>query len=331
MPVDAEPWVEYVGNEGPGKGKRIVFITGDEEYRSEEAMPQLARILAYHHGFSCRVCFAVDPKTGMIDPMVNDNIPGTEALAEADLLVIYTRFRDLPDEQMKPIVDFVESGKPVVGLRTSTHAFLTKKHKKYESWSTRSRKPRGGFGRNVLGETWIAHHGGHGRESSRGIRIPHERRHPILRGIDDKNVWCPGDVYRVRLPMLDGVRVLMLGEVLAGMKPDSPTLMAKEGPGLHPKNEPRMPMVWTRIHESKSGKKARVFATTMGASQAFTQAGSRRLLVQACYWALGLEKKIPKEGAKVELCGRYTPTRFGFKKHQKGVRPVDLRWAPGDR
>src|SRR5262249_4572794 len=119
----ADPWVVYDGFDGPGKGKHIVLVSGDEEYRSEEMLPQLARILARHHGFKCTVLFAIDPKDGTINPNTNNNIPGLEALQTADLLVLFTRFRNLPDEQMKHLVEYIESGKPIIGLRTATHAF----------------------------------------------------------------------------------------------------------------------------------------------------------------------------------------------------------------
>src|ERR1700720_1854191 len=99
----ADPGVVYEGGEGPGKGKHIVLVSGDEEYRSEEALPQLGKILAKHHGFKCTVLFAIDAKDGTINPNQNDNIPGLEALATADLMIIATRFRNLPDEQMKHI------------------------------------------------------------------------------------------------------------------------------------------------------------------------------------------------------------------------------------
>src|SRR5262249_14723660 len=82
----ADPWVVYKGGDGPGKGKHIVLISGDEEYRSEEALPQLAKILAKQHGFQCTVLFAIDPTTGFINPNVNNNIPGLEALKTADLM-----------------------------------------------------------------------------------------------------------------------------------------------------------------------------------------------------------------------------------------------------
>src|SRR6266699_2166182 len=95
VPVPAaDPWVVYEGHDGPGKGKHVVLISGDEEYRSEEALPQLAKILARHHGFKCTVLFAIDPNDGTINPNKNNNIPGLEALQHADLMVIATRFRD---------------------------------------------------------------------------------------------------------------------------------------------------------------------------------------------------------------------------------------------
>ena len=114
--------IVFEGDSGPGRGKHIVLVSGDEEYRSEEGLPQLAKILARRHGFKCTVLFAIDRKDGTINPIQADNIPGLEALDTADLLVLLTRFRDLPDDQMQYIVDYVEAGKPVIGLRTATHA-----------------------------------------------------------------------------------------------------------------------------------------------------------------------------------------------------------------
>ena len=134
-PPAAEPpsphVLTYEGAEGPGKGKHVVLISGDEEYRSEEGLPQLAKILATHHGFKTTVLFAIDPDSGIVNPHVNTNIPGTDALDSADLMVILTRWRRLPDDQMAPIDRFLKAGKPIVGLRTATHAFAppTEPHK----------------------------------------------------------------------------------------------------------------------------------------------------------------------------------------------------------
>ena len=135
-----DPWVVYDGKDGPGKGKHVVFVTGDEEYRSEESMPQLARILAERHGFKCTVLFAINKQTGEIDPQTLDNIPGLEALKSADLMVLFTRWRELPDEQMKFIIDYTNSGKPIVGLRTATHAFNIPAGKTYSKYSFQSKE-----------------------------------------------------------------------------------------------------------------------------------------------------------------------------------------------
>src|SRR5687767_6210573 len=169
--------VVYDGFDGPGKGKHIVLVAGDDEYRSEEALPQLGKILARHHGFKCTVLFAIEDgreipmsggkspnlvrtAVGEINPNIS-NIAGLEALASADLMVIFTRFRDLPDEQMKHIVDYLDAGKPIVGIRTATHAFNVPAGKTYAkfSYNYAGKDYEQGFGRQILGETWISHHG----------------------------------------------------------------------------------------------------------------------------------------------------------------------------
>ena len=77
---NSENWIVYEGNKGPGTGKHIVLVSGDEEYRSEEALPLLAKILTVHHGFKCTVLFAIDPDTGEINPEEQTNIPGLHNL-----------------------------------------------------------------------------------------------------------------------------------------------------------------------------------------------------------------------------------------------------------
>jgi type 1 glutamine amidotransferase len=315
----ADPWLVVEGGEGPGKGKRIVLVSGDEEYRSEEALSQLAKILAKHHGFHCTVLYAIDPKTGAIDPNTVDNIPGLEALRLADLMVIATRFRNLPDGQMKEIDDYLRAGKPVVGMRTATHAFNVPKDRAFHhySWDQKGDKLPQGFGRQVLGETWISHHGSHGHESTRGIIAPDAKDHPILRGIKDGDIWGPTDVYGVRLPLPGDSRPLVLGQVLVGMKPDDKPVEGK-------KNDPMMPVAWTKTSSVAGGPAGRVFTTTMGAATDLLAAGTRRLLVNACYWAAGLEERISAT-SNVDLVGVFEPTPFGFNGAKKGRTPADYR------
>jgi type 1 glutamine amidotransferase len=307
-----DPWMTYRGGDGPGQGKQIVLISGDEEYRSEEALPQLGKILAKRHGFTCTVLFAIG-KNGAIEPNRNDNIPGLLALKNADLMIIATRFRDLPDDQMKNIVDYVESGRPIIGMRTATHAFNLKAGKKYARYSFNSKEWDGGFGRQVLGETWISHHGNHAHESTRGIIAPGETAHPILRGIKDGDIWGPTDVYGVRLPLPGDSKPLVLGQVVADMTPSGKPVEGK-------KNDPMMPVAWVKTFTGESGKPARIFATTMGAATDLESAGVRRMLVNAVYWTLGLEDKIAPE-SDVSLVGEYKPRPFGFGGAAKGVMP----------
>lgn len=308
-----DAWVVYEGKDGPGKGKHIVLVSGDEEYRSEEALPLLGKILAKHHGFKCTVLFAIDLKDGSINPN-QSNIPGLESLQSADLMIIATRFRNLPDEQMQHIAKYVESGKPIIGMRTATHAFNNPGSKQFSKYHWQSKIWPGGFGKQVLGETWVAHHGDHGRQSTRGILVKENAEHPILRGIKDGDIWGPTDVYTVRLGA--DCKPLVLGQVLTGMKSTDPAL---EGP----KNNPMMPVAWVRTFET-DGKKARVFTTTMGAATDLVAEGTRRMLVNASYWAVGLEQQIPAS-SNVELVGTYNPTNFGFKGFKKGVKPSDLK------
>src|ERR1041385_9168962 len=85
------PWIAIAGGKGPGHGKTVVLIAGDEEYRSEETFLQLAKILAKRHGFNCIVLFAIDPMDGTVNPNFNSNIPGLENLKKADLMIMLIR------------------------------------------------------------------------------------------------------------------------------------------------------------------------------------------------------------------------------------------------
>jgi hypothetical protein len=309
--------VVYEGAKGPGHGRHIVFLAGDEEYRSEEGLPMLAKILAAHHGFTCTVLFSINPATGDIDPICQTNEPGMEALDTADLCVMLLRFREWPDAQMKHFVDYLNSGKPIIALRTSTHAFQYQRNKNspYAKFDWNNSDWPGGFGRQVLGDTWISHHGDHGKESTRGVINQPLKRHPILRGVTD--LWWPTDVYTVEHLPADA-QVLVWGQVLAGMKPEDP-------PVTGPKNNPLMPLIWVREYKGGAGKTSKIIATTAGAAVDLQNEDFRRLLVNACYWSLGLEDKIPAK-ADVDCVGQYQPSFFGFDGGKKGVKPSDLKW-----
>jgi Trehalose utilisation len=318
-PVRGADFVVYEGKSGPGHGKHVVFLTGDEEYRSEEGLPQLARILADRHGFKCTVCFSID-KNGDIDPNTTNNESGLEALDSADACVILTRFRVWPDDQMKHFADYYLAGKPFVGLRTATHAFAFPPQSTYGKFGWNNKTWPGGFGRQVLGETWINHWGGHKHQATRGVIEPSAKDDPILRGVTD--VFGTTDVYEAE-PQADA-KILLRGQVLTGMNPT-------DGPASGPKkrkdgqtqdlNDPMMPIAWTREPQNEAGKTNKVLCTTMGAATDLTNEGLRRLIVNGVYWGCGLE--IPAS-ADVALVGDFKPTFYGPNEGKKGVKPESL-------
>lgn len=332
----AKQWLNFEGNDNK---PNIVLISGDEEYRSEEALPQLAKILSTHHGFNCTVLFAQDPEhPGIVDPNYRSNIPGLESLGNADLMIIFTRFRSLPDEQMQFIDNYLKNGKPVIGLRTATHAFkfndaeFETQFANYGNYYNADDEWKDGFGRVILGEKWISHHGKHKHQSTAGIPAPGKENHPILTGINGGNIWGPTDVYGVRLPLPDDSEPIVLGQVinrageydendpLYGMKlTDSEAATSKmiqdengQEKEINP-NDPMMPVAWIKSYQVPNGEKGKVFATTMGASTDLLAEGTRRMLINAAYWCL--ELPVPEE-ANVNLIGDYTPSAFVKKDDQ---------------
>lgn len=359
--------IVFEGGSGPGKGRHIVLVSGDEEYHSEEALPQLAKILSRHHGFKCTVLFAIDPATGIINPRVRDNIPGLETLKTADMMVIFTRWRILPDEQTKHIADFIKTGKPIVGLRTATHAIAppTAAHDIMRKWLGMMKRtpdkagPRpviseelwgpygylgdgywgpnqkwqGGFGKFIIGEMWVAHHGHHKHESTLGIIAPDAQKHPVLRGIKNGEIWGSTDVYTIDLPLPGDSKPLILGQVIARKGEYDPNdvnfgMRPTDGPPVVEKNNPMMPVAWTKTYQDDGGKKGRVFATTMGSAADLANAPLRRLVVNGVYWALRMEKQIPKGGTKADLVGEFSPSQYGFSTDeywvQRNLKPADL-------
>jgi len=222
--------------------------------------------------------------------------------------VLFTRFRSLPDADMQHLADYVRAGKPVFGIRTATHAFHFRVNKTYERYSYNSKEWDGGFGRQALGETWVAHHGQHGKQGTRALIAKGRESHPVLRGIRDGEIWSRTDVYRVRLPLPGDSQPLLFGQVTSGMQPSD----AAE-PGVV--NDPLMPVAWTKTY-----KGGRVFVTTIGSAQDLLNESYRRLLINASYWAVALEDRISPR-ANVDLVGDYQPLPFGMNGFRKGVKP----------
>jgi hypothetical protein len=315
-PVPESPkWLTYPGGEGPGKGKHVVFIVGDQEYRSEQSMPMMAGILSKHHGFDCTVLFAID-ENGMVDPTAptdppKDNpesfkkhdIPGLEYLKTADLMILYTRHLTLPEDQQKLIVDYLDSGKPLIGLRTANHGFRGPLPYEIDG-------KRAGIG-EILGGAFMNHHGIWHGDSTRGDIVPEMKDSPILIGV--KDIWGPSDVYRTfkegtGLP--EGCTALVMGQPLIGRG---------FGGKDNPEKEP-LPVVWTKGWKTSKGETARVLQCTMGSGQDFESPGLRRLLVNGVYWGLEMGDKISADSS-VEYTSEYKPLGTGFNYEKLGVVP----------
>ena len=289
-PVFAADWL-HLPAKGKANGKRVVFVSGDEEYRTEESFPMLAKILSQKHGYDCTVLFAINPDGGFVDPNFQKNIPGLAALEKADLMVIGTRFRQLPDEQLAPIAAFLNAGKPVIGLRTATHAFTGGAKTGEFKWSE--------FGLKILGEKWVNHHGGHGSQGTRGIVEAANAKHPLFNGVGE--IFGPTDVYTVSNLDLKTATLLLRGAVTETLDPKSPAIAGK-------KNEPMMPLAWLREYTAPNGtSKGAAFCTTLGASVDFADEDLRRLVVNA---AFALTKQPVPAKADVAYVDAFEPTFY---------------------
>ena len=299
--------VKYTGSVKEKKGKNLVLIASDHEYRAEETIPALARILAVHHGIDCTVLFGLN-KDGEIEAGIS-NIPGLEALKKADGMVIFTRFLALPPEQMKHIDDYLNRAGPVVGLRTSTHGFNYKNDKdpyyKYHFRYT-GKDYEAGFGHQVLGQSWVGHYGKNHTQSTRIDIIKDKKNHPILRGVKKVHVQAGGYNAEAQKDW----DILTMAQPLMSMKPD----------GVDDKTKPPMASEWTRHYQGKNGKKGRVFTSLYGASEDLLNPGYRRMIVNGVYWTLGLENKI-KPDSKIDFVGPYKPTTFKNRGEVRGVKP----------
>lgn len=285
----------------------VVFVMGDEEYRSEESMPMLARILHRETGAQISLCYPLD-SAGYVDPNRLDHIAGLKALDSADLMVLFTRFRQLPPEELRHIADFAESGRPMVGFRTATHAFRYPDSSAYahmnNAWPAR-----------VFGQQWITHHGHFedGRAPLTDVRISGDSSHPVLRGVKPFKAYSW--LYHV-----DGGNWSLSGD-------SNPLLSGKALRSAH-QEEGRLqefplenPVAWTKTYTGARGKPSRVFFTTLGHPYDFKDPNMRRLALNGILWSLG--QPVP-DSLNVGFAAPYSPNHSGFgQRFKSGMRPLD--------
>ena len=305
-------WLEFPAGKGAGAGKHVVLLAGDEEYRSEESMPMLARILSERHGFKCTVLFSHDE--GVINPNNTASLGKPEALDTADALVLGLRFRKWNEASLAKFDAALKRGIPIVATRTSTHAFAgIPKDSAFIAYNWNN---EGGFGRKVLGETWVSHWGNHKSEATRTVIEPGAEKLAVLNGVGQ--IFGDTDVYEANPPA--DVQVLLRGLVLKGMNPEDPlserskNTKDKKEQGV---NSPAMPVAWTREVANAAGTKNRVLTTTMGAATDLKDESLRRLLVNGVYWGLGLD--VPAK-ADVTPLVEWIPSKYSNNMFHPGLK-----------
>jgi len=245
---------------GTNEAPFVVFVTGDHEYSSERTMPLLAAALETNFGFRTKVLYATQPN-GHRNESYEKSIPGLEVLRTADLAVFFLRWRQLPQEQLDFIQQYLDSGKPLIGFRTTSHGFKYDASDPLARWNA--------FGEFAFGTPpgWgAAGHTHFGHDSSTDVSLaPGAADHPILQGVNT-NFHLRSWLYRV----------------LPEYPPKNATWLLM-GTAVHP-DQPALPnpVAWTW----PTPQGARSFYTSMGHPEDFQVEPFQRLVVNAIFWAL---------------------------------------------
>lgn len=251
----------------------IVFVTGDHEYGSERTMPALAKELENKFGCRTKVLYATRPD-GTKDENYEENIPGLEELKKADLAVFFLRWRLLPKEQVALIDDYLKSGKPLMGFRTTSHSFHYPAGSPLEKWNA--------FGEFVFGTPpgWGAFgHTHYGHAASTDVSIIEDKKDdPVLKGVAP-HFHVRSWLYNV-LPKYPaaGSTPLLMG---TAVNPDHPAVPN--------------PVAWT----FKTQWGGRSFYTSMGHPEDFSVEPFQHLVVNAVFWSLG--KNPPAWPGKLDI------------------------------
>lgn len=225
---------------------RVVFMIGEREYGTKKTVPEFVRSELAPRG--------ILPSVIQVDPEDPNDFPGLEeALPEADVLFISVRRRTPERAQIDAVRRHVEAGKPVVAIRTASHAFDRKlPDDEHGNWPE--------FDREVLGAQYEGHFGGRLR-----TRVSIEQdaaEHPVLKGVEMNDLPVTTSLYRNR-DLAKTTQVLVTGRVEAGGRPE--------------------PVAWVNL---RSGQ--RVFYTSLGGPGDFELPAFRRLLLNAVLWAAGM-------------------------------------------
>lgn len=233
--------------------EKVVFLIGEDEYQTWETLPAFAKSELGWRGFDVSIIAQEAP-----DGQAKHRFPGlVEALREAEVLLVSVRRRALPKEQLDAVRAHLAAGKPLIGIRTASHAFAPRNDeaKLGDSWTT--------FDPDVLGGHYAGHYGDGPKTTI--TAAPGAEGDPLLKGVDVLKLTGHGSLYRVS-PLVAGAKPLLLGAI--------------EG-------KPAEPVAWTHRYRRLSGREAAVFYTSLGHPDDFAEPGFRRLLLNAVTVAAG--------------------------------------------
>ncbi|MBS1746492.1 MAG: ThuA domain-containing protein, partial [Bacteroidetes bacterium] len=239
----------HQGTENLKKKPYIVFLITEDtnNYEAHKTIPLFADMFEKEHGYTCKVILGKGTHGAY-------SYPDLKPLDKADLLVVFARRIALPHDQMKAIKNYLNKGKPLVGIRTANHAFKVngKIEDGFEDWP--------GFVADILG---CENRGYGSAELGTDVTIDAEAGdHPVLNGVQSAQWHSTGQIYHVA-PLLDkDAKILLWGKV-------------------ENKTEP---IAWTR----KAGK-SKVFYTSLGHPDDFKVTSFLTLLINGIKWSLAKE------------------------------------------
>lgn len=233
----------------------LAMLIGEDEYQTEQTLPRFA-LESLGRDFRTLFVFASDAD--------KNTFPGIAAIRDADLLLVSVRRRLLPAAQLAEVRRFVADGKPIVGIRTASHAFSLK-----EGEIPAGREAWPEFDAEVLGGHYTGHHGNHPPDGPKSfVEVAMDAaQHPILHGLNSSEQIVPSWLYKTS-PLATGAQVLLTGRV-EGVRQTEP-------------------VAWTYIPATGN----RVFYTSLGHPDEFATEDFRRLLTNGIHWAAGTAPEI---------------------------------------
>lgn len=234
---------------------RLAMLIGEDEYQTEETLPAFAAKHLSQH-FSVTTCYASES-----DPT---QFVGIEDIATADALLVSVRRRALPKRDLQVVREFAARGKPMLGIRTASHAFSLRDQPSpagAEQWP------------EFDADVWGGNYSGHYSNDASASLTDFTSSHPIAVAASMTADFQPGGSLYKTAPLLAGTDILLLGNVPGG--------------------EPTQPLAWTFVRNDGG----RSFYTSLGHVDDFAQSQFEALLAAGIHWACGV---APPTLAEVE-------------------------------